>query len=154
MTESASANGDLDIREIMQLLPHRYPFLLLDRVLECVPGERLAGVKNVTINEPFFQGHFPNYPVMPGVMILEALAQACGVLGFKTANQTPDDGSVYFFVGIDKARFRRPVVAGDQLLLEAKLLREVRGIWQFAAQARVDDQVVASAEIMCTLKEV
>ena len=144
----------MDVREIMQFLPHRYPFLLLDRVLECIPGERLLGVKNVSINEPFFHGHFPNYPVMPGVLILESLAQACGVLGFRTVNRRPDDGSVYLFVGIDKARFRRPVTAGDQLMLEAKLLREVRGIWQFSAQATVDGQVVAGAEIMCTLKDV
>lgn len=144
----------MEVREIMRFLPHRYPFLLLDRVLECVPGERLLGIKNVSINEPFFQGHFPNYPVMPGVLILESLAQACGVLGFRTVNRRPDDGSVYLFVGIDKARFRKPVTAGDQLLLEARLLREVRGIWQFSAQATVDEQVVAGAEIMCTLKDV
>lgn len=147
-------SGQMDIQQIMQYLPHRYPFLLIDRVVECIPGERLLGVKNVSINEPFFQGHFPNYPVMPGVLILESLAQACGVLGFKTVNRRPDEGSVYLFVGIDKARFRRPVSAGDQLTLEARLLREVRGIWQFTTEARVGGQVVAGAEIMCTLKDV
>jgi len=138
----------LDIQAIMKRLPHRYPFLLVDRVLECVPGKSIRALKNVTINEPFFQGHFPTRPVMPGVMIIEALAQAAGILTFVTADAFPSEHSVFYFVGIDKARFRRPVGPGDQLQLSAKLERMLRGIWKMAVVATVDGEEAASAEIM------
>jgi 3-hydroxyacyl-[acyl-carrier-protein] dehydratase len=144
----------LNATQIMRLLPHRYPFLLLDRVLELVPGERLVALKNVTINEPFFPGHFPNYPVMPGVLIVEAMAQASAVLGFRSTGTSAQDDNVYLFVGIDKARFRQAVQPGDQLRIEVHLKRAVRGIWMFTCAASVDGSEVASAEIMCTLKAV
>jgi len=142
----------MDIRAILEHLPHRYPMLLVDRVLECEPGKRLLALKNVTINEPFFTGHFPHYPVMPGVMIIEALAQAAAILSFRTLGTKPDDQSVYYFVGIDEARFKRPVIPGDQLLLEVKAERESRGLWKFAAQARVGDEPAAEARLLCTLR--
>jgi 3-hydroxyacyl-[acyl-carrier-protein] dehydratase len=145
--------NDMDIHQILQHLPQRYPFLLIDRVLDYQLGESLTAVKNVTINEPFFQGHFPNRPVMPGVLILEAMAQATGVLAFKTSAAQPDSQSLYYLVGIDNARFKHPVEPGDQLLLEVKLLRTVRGVWKYAATASVDKQLVASAEIMCVRKD-
>jgi 3-hydroxyacyl-[acyl-carrier-protein] dehydratase len=138
----------LDIDAILRQLPHRYPFLLVDRVLECIPGKSIRALKNVTVNEPFFPGHFPNRPVMPGVMILEALAQAAGILAFQTAGVVPDDESRFYFVGIDRARFRRPVVPGDQLILQATLARALKGIWKFETQALVDGQQVASADMM------
>jgi 3-hydroxyacyl-[acyl-carrier-protein] dehydratase len=138
----------LDIHEILRRLPHRYPFLLVDRVLECVPGHRVRALKNVTMNEPYFQGHFPHRPVMPGVIIIEALAQAAGILAFVTAGVYPDENSVFYFVGIDKARFRRPVGPGDQLTLQATLERNLRGIWKLAAVASVDGAEAASAELM------
>ena len=120
----------------------------------CEPGVSVEAIKNVTINEPFFTGHFPNYPVMPGVLILEAIAQACGVLGFVTVGQPASDDEVYLFVGIDKGRFRKPVGPGDQLVIEATLKREARGIWQFQGSASVDGEVAASADIMCALKSI
>jgi 3-hydroxyacyl-[acyl-carrier-protein] dehydratase len=138
----------LDIHEILRRLPHRYPFLLVDRVLECVPGHKVRALKNVTMNEPYFQGHFPHRPVMPGVIIIEALAQAAGILAFVTAGVYPDENSVFYFVGIDKARFRRPVGPGDQLTLQATLERNLRGIWKLAAVASVDGAEAASAELM------
>jgi 3-hydroxyacyl-[acyl-carrier-protein] dehydratase len=138
----------LDIQAILKRLPHRYPFLLVDRVLECVPGKSIRALKNVTVNEPYFPGHFPHRPVMPGVIIIEALAQAAGILAFVTAGVIPDENSVFYFVGIDKARFRRPVVPGDQLLLSATLERTLRGIWKLSARASVDDAEAAAAEIM------
>lgn len=138
----------LDIEAIMHQLPHRYPFLLVDRVLECVPGERILALKNVTYNEPFFPGHFPHRPVMPGVMLIEALAQASGILAFKTAGVVPDDDTRFYFVAIDKARFRKPVEPGDQILLKATLVRAFKGIWKFQGVAEVDGAEVASAEIM------
>jgi 3-hydroxyacyl-[acyl-carrier-protein] dehydratase len=138
----------LDIEQIMQQLPHRYPFLLVDRVLVCVPGEYLHALKNVTFNEPFFPGHFPHRPVMPGVMIIEALAQACGILAFKTVGVVPNTQSRFYFVAIDNARFRKPVEPGDQLLLKVTLKRAFKGIWKFHGLAQVDGQEVASAEIM------
>jgi 3-hydroxyacyl-[acyl-carrier-protein] dehydratase len=138
----------LDIAEIMQLLPHRYPFLLVDRVLECIPGKHVIAIKNVTVNEPFFPGHFPARPVMPGVLIIEALAQAAGVLAFKTVKVVPDDKSRFYFVAIDNCRFRRPVEPGDQLLLTVEFLRAFKGIWKFGARAEVDGKEVASAELM------
>jgi 3-hydroxyacyl-[acyl-carrier-protein] dehydratase len=144
MTEPVS----LDIMGVMRLLPHRYPFLLVDRVIECVKGDRIRAVKNVTINEPFFPGHFPTRPVMPGVMIIEALAQSAGLLAFVTADVVPDEFTRFFFVGIDEARFRKPVEPGDQLILTAKLERQMRGIWKFSTVAYVGEDEVTSAAMM------
>lgn len=144
----------LDIYEILQHLPHRYPFLLIDRVLECKVGEKLVGIKNVTYNEPYFQGHFPHRPVMPGVLILEALAQATGILAFRTSNKRPDEGSLYYFVGIDEARFKQPVEPGDQLVLEVEVIKTKRGVWKFNGVAKVDDKVVCSAILMCAERDV
>jgi 3-hydroxyacyl-[acyl-carrier-protein] dehydratase len=141
-------DGSLDLQRIMVYLPHRYPFLLIDRVLDHTPGEEIVALKNVTCNEPFFQGHFPGSPIMPGVLILEAMAQAAGVLTFRTAGVEPDENSTFYFVGIDKARFRAPVVPGDQLILKARLVRRIRTIWSFDAEASVNGKVVASAEMM------
>jgi 3-hydroxyacyl-[acyl-carrier-protein] dehydratase len=138
----------MDIQAVLAQLPHRFPFLLVDRVVECVPGKRIEAIKNVTANEPFFPGHFPHRPVMPGVMILEALAQAAGILAFKTAGVVPDQNSRFYFVGIDNARFRRPVEPGDRLVLKATLERQMRGIWKFSTLAEVDGVVVASATMM------
>jgi 3-hydroxyacyl-[acyl-carrier-protein] dehydratase len=138
----------LDILQIQAFLPHRYPFLLVDKVIECEPGIRLLGVKNVTFNEPFFQGHFPQKPIMPGVLILEALAQATGLLASETAGDELS-GMIYYLVGIDKAKFKRPVVPGDQLMLEAKFIKSKRNIWAFECHAEVDGEFVASAEIRC-----
>jgi 3-hydroxyacyl-[acyl-carrier-protein] dehydratase len=144
----------MDIHEVMAHLPHRYPFLLVDRVLECEPGKHIVAVKNVTINEPFFQGHFPHHPVMPGVLIMEALAQAAGILSFKTMGSMPDDHSVFYFVGIDNARFKKPVTAGDQLHLHIEILRNMRGIWKYKAEAKVDGEIVAEAELMCAKRDI
>lgn len=144
----------MDIHAIMDHLPHRYPFLLIDRVLDCQPGKSLTGLKNVSYNEPYFAGHFPIRPVMPGVLILEAMAQATGILAFRTTETRPSDGYLYYFVGIDKARFKQPVVPGDQLILKVNLSRNVRNIWKFNAEALVDGNIVATAEIMCASKEV
>ena len=138
----------LDIHEIMGLLPHRYPFLLVDKVVDCIPGDSLHAIKNVTVNEPFFSGHFPQRPVMPGVIILEAMAQATGLLAFATAGK-PEDETLYYLVGIDKARFRRVVEPGDQLQLHARLTRTRRNIWMFEARAEVDGDLASSAEMMC-----
>jgi 3-hydroxyacyl-[acyl-carrier-protein] dehydratase len=138
----------LDIEAIMRQLPHRYPFLLVDRVMECVAGEHVVALKNVTFNEPFFQGHFPHRPVMPGVLIIEALAQAAGILAFKTVKVVPDVNTRFYFVAIDNARFRKPVEPGDQLILRVKLKRAFKGIWKFHGVAEVDGKEVASAEIM------
>ena len=146
--------SQMDIHEILEHLPHRYPFLLVDRVLEVVPGERIAALKNVSVNEPFFPGHYPHHPVMPGVLIVEALAQAAAILSFKTLGGKPDDKSVYYFVGIDGARFKRPVSPGDQLILEVSILASKRGLWKFAAQAKVDGQIAAEAELMCTVRSI
>lgn len=139
----------LDINEILQHLPHRYPFLLIDRVTECKEGEYLKGYKNITFNEPYFLGHFPQKPVMPGVLILEALAQATGILAFRTSNKRPDSDSLYYLVGIDDARFKQPVVPGDQLVLRVEVIKEKRGVWKFNGEASVDGNVVASAVLMC-----
>ena len=144
MTEALT----MDIQEVMRRLPHRYPFLLVDRVLECISGQSIRAVKNVTINEPFFPGHFPARPVFPGVLILEALAQTAGILAFVTAGVYPDEKRELYFVGIDKARFRRPVLPGDQLILKATLERSLRGIWKFSTVAEVDGQEATSAEMM------
>lgn len=150
MTENS---GAMDITQIMKFLPHRYPFLLVDRVLELVPNERVVAIKNVTMNEPQFPGHFPHHPVMPGVLMIEALAQTAGLLAFKSGGREINDNSVVYFVGIDGARFKRPVVPGDQLRMEAIVLRQTRGIWKFATKATVDGQLACEAELMCTLKE-
>ena len=143
----------MEIREILKYLPHRYPFLLVDRVVSCEPGKKIVAIKNVAINEPFFQGHFPENPVMPGVMILEALAQAAAILSFKTFNHVSTENLLYYFVGIDRARFKKPVVPGDLLALEVTMSRQVRGIGKFGARALVEDSLVAEAEFLCTLKE-
>ncbi|MBM6551674.1 3-hydroxyacyl-ACP dehydratase FabZ [Marinomonas ostreistagni] len=139
----------MDVNEIRRYLPHRYPFLLVDRVVELTPGESVVAYKNVTVNEPFFNGHFPDHPVMPGVLIIEAMAQAAGILGFKTMDKTPEDGSIYYFVGADNTRFKRPVVPGDRLQLEAKILTERRGIWKFEVKATVEGELVCSSTILC-----
>jgi len=138
----------MDINAILKQLPHRYPFLLVDRVLECTAGKTIRAIKNVTFNEPFFPGHFPHRPVMPGVMILEALAQTAGILAFITAGAVPDENTRFYFVGIDEARFRKPVEPGDQLILTAKLQRNLKGIWKFSTAAFVEDHEVTSAEMM------
>jgi len=142
----------MDISEIMQYIPHRYPFLLVDRVISITPGKNIVAVKNVTINEPFFVGHFPNQPIMPGVMILEALAQTSAILSFKSDNFKVNDESVYYLVGIDNARFKKPVVVGDQLMLHATLTRHIKGFWKFTAQAKVCEDVVTEAELICAVR--
>jgi len=149
MTDEKSTEAvQLDINAILKLLPHRYPFLLVDRVLECHPGKSIRALKNVSFNEPYFPGHFPHRPVMPGVIIIEALAQTAGILAFVTAGVTPNEQTRFYFVGIDKARFRKPVEPGDQLLLNATVERAFKGIWRFATAAYVGDLEVAHAEMM------
>jgi 3-hydroxyacyl-[acyl-carrier-protein] dehydratase len=143
--------AQIDIQEILRRLPHRYPFLLVDRVLEWRSGESIRALKNVTVNEPFFTGHFPERPVMPGVIIVEALAQAAGVLLFLTADAVPDKSMRFYFAGIDKARFRKPVLPGDQLILTAKLERNMRGIWRVTTAAYVGDDVVCEAELLLAI---
>ncbi|MBV9576679.1 MAG: 3-hydroxyacyl-ACP dehydratase FabZ [Gammaproteobacteria bacterium] len=142
----------LDIHEILKFLPHRYPFLLIDRILEMEAGKSIVALKNVTINEAFFTGHFPNRPVMPGVLILEAMAQAGGVLAYKSNNETPADGTLYYFAGIDNARFRRVVEPGDQLCLKVNVLRSKRDVWKFEGFAYVGDELACSAELMSARK--
>ena len=144
----------LDIHEILNHLPHRYPFVLIDRVTDLKLNEEITALKNVTINEPFFPGHFPYHPVMPGVLIVEAMAQAAAVLSFKTMNVLPSEDSVYYFAGIDNVRFKKPVSPGDQLILNVKIDRVLKGIWKYKAQAKVDNQIVAEAEMMCILKNI
>lgn len=143
----------MNVNEILNMLPHRYPFLLVDKVLDFEPGKFLTAVKNVTINEPFFQGHFPGYPVMPGVLIMEALAQATGLLGFNTMEEGSSDKMLYLFVGIDEARFKRQVVPGDTLTLHVEFLKKSRGIWKFNCVAKVGDELAAEAVIMCAARE-
>ena len=138
----------MDIHQILKHLPHRYPFLLVDRVLELETGKRIRALKNVTINEPFFTGHFPYRPVMPGVLVLEAMAQAAGILTFVTAGIYPDETTKFYFAGIDKARFRRPVLPGDQLRLEARLERRIRTIWKYSTSATVEGVEVVGADMM------
>ncbi|HNQ75369.1 MAG TPA: 3-hydroxyacyl-ACP dehydratase FabZ [Pseudothauera hydrothermalis] len=142
----------MDINEILQYLPHRYPFLLVERVLEIEEGKRILALKNVTINEPFFPGHFPNHPVMPGVLIVEAMAQAAALLSFKTMGVKPDDNSVVLFAGIDNVRFKRQVVPGDQLLFDVEILQGKRNIYKYKGVARVGEQIATEAELMCALK--
>ncbi len=144
----------MDINEVKNLLPHRYPFLLVDRVLEFNPGESLVAIKNVSVNEPFFQGHFPEKPVMPGVLIIEALAQATGLLAFSTGNKGAERETLYYLVGIDNARFKQPVIPGDQLRLEVTVTKQKRGIWVFDTKATVDGKVAATAVIMCTERKI
>ena len=144
----------MDIQGILKQLPHRYPFLLVDRVLELERNTRIKAIKNVTFNEPFFTGHFPGRPVMPGVLILEALAQAAGLLAFDAMGKVPDENNIYYFVGIDSARFKRPVVPGDQLVLEISIDRVRAGIWKFKGIASVDGEVAAEAALMCTMRNV
>ena len=142
----------MQINEILKYLPHRYPFLLIDRVLSIEPGKNIVALKNVTINEPFFVGHFSYHPVMPGVLVVEAMAQAAAILTFRTRHHLPDDKSIYYFAGIDRARFKRPVVPGDQLELHVSIARESRGLWKFKGEARVATQLAAEAELLCTLR--
>ncbi|NJM44172.1 MAG: 3-hydroxyacyl-ACP dehydratase FabZ [Brachymonas sp.] len=144
----------MDIHQILKQLPHRYPILLVDRVISLEKGKSIQAIKNVTINEPFFQGHFPHRPVMPGVMMLEALAQAAALLSFDMMGETPDDKTVYYFAGIDGARFKRPVEPGDQLILNVRLERQKAGIFKFKAQAMVGTEVAVEAELMCTMRRV
>jgi len=158
MTDKGSEKGEImhgmDIHEVLKHLPHRYPFLLIDRVLDCVPGKSLTALKNVSYNEPYFSGHFPQRPVMPGVLIIEALAQATGILAFVSTESVPNDGALYYLVGIDNCRFKQPVEPGDQLILKVEFARNVRNIWKFSTVARVGDEIVASADVMCASKEV
>ena len=144
----------MDIHQILTLLPHRYPFLLVDRVLELDKNQRVLALKNVTINEPFFGGHFPHRPVMPGVLILEAMAQAAALLSFASMDQDPGEDTVVYFAGIDAARFKRPVEPGDQLMIEARLLRAKSGIYKYSARATVDGELAAEAELMCTMRKI
>ena len=144
----------MDIHAILEHLPHRYPFLLVDRVLSIEPGKEIVALKNVTINEPFFPGHYPHHPVMPGVLIIEAMAQAAALLSFKSMGAGANEKSVYYFAGIDGARFRPPVGPGDQLIIKITLIRSMRGLFKFSATAEVDNQPVAEAELMCTGKSV
>jgi 3-hydroxyacyl-[acyl-carrier-protein] dehydratase len=157
MNEQQGGNGTgeggvIDIQEILELLPHRYPFVLVDRVLGFTPGKHIVALKNVTINEPFFTGHFPSRPVMPGVLIVEAMAQAAGLLSFKTPELNLTKGSIFYFAGIDHARFKRPVRPGDTLKLEAEVLKIVRGVGKFQCRATVDGQLAAEGEILAVLK--
>jgi 3-hydroxyacyl-[acyl-carrier-protein] dehydratase len=144
----------MDIHEILDHLPHRYPFVLIDKVISLELGKEITAIKNVTINEPFFPGHFPYHPVMPGVLIVEAMAQAAAILSFKTMDTKPSEESVYYFAGIDKARFKKPVSPGDQIILNVKIDRVLKGIWKYSGTAKVFDEVVAEASMMCILKEI
>src|SRR2546429_6977781 len=144
----------MNMTEIMGSLPHRYPFLLVARVLECVPGKTIKAIKNVTLNEPFFQGHFPGYPVMPGVLVIEGMAQVSAILAYVTRGERHNAKSLLFFAGIDNARFKRPVFPGDQLVLEAVELNVVRSVYKFAAKASVGDELVAEAELMAAVRDV
>ena len=142
----------MDIQQILQTLPHRYPFVMVDRVLEIEPGKRIVALKNVTINEPYFAGHFPGVPVMPGVLIIEALAQAAAILTYKSLNLQQGDGALFYFAGIDGARFKRPVTPGDQLRLEVEMIRVMRGVGKFRTRALIEGAVVAEAELMCAYR--
>ena len=150
--QPAAPSSAIDIQEILELLPHRYPFVLVDRVLEVVPGVRISALKNVTINEPFFNGHFPGRPVMPGVLIVEAMAQAAGLLSFKTPGLNLKRGSIFYFAGIDECRFKKPVTPGDALRLEAEVLKVVRGVGKFKCRATVDGQLAAEGVILAVLR--
>lgn len=149
-----SADTSMNIHEILDHLPHRYPFVLIDKVVEMELGKEITAIKNVSINEPFFPGHFPYHPVMPGVLIVEAMAQAAAVLSFKTTGLKPNEESVYYFAGIDSARFKKPVSPGDQIVLNVKIDRILKGIWKYKGVATVDGEVVAEAGMMCILKDI
>lgn len=144
----------MEIGDILKIMPHRYPLLLVDRILEMDPGKRIVGLKNVTINEPFFQGHFPQRPVMPAVLLMEVMAQATGLYALRSLDDLPSENSIYYFVGVDKARFRKPVEPGDQLMVEVRPLRRTRGIWKAACTLSVDGKPVADAELMGALREI
>ena len=144
---------DMPIDEVLRHLPHRYPFLLVDRVLECIPGRSLVALKNVTINEPFFPGHFPRRPVMPAVLILEAMAQATGILALRSLNRLPSATEMYYFVGVDNARFRHPVEPGDQLVMEIDLVRTTRGVWKVTGRGKVEEKLVATADLLGALRD-
>jgi 3-hydroxyacyl-[acyl-carrier-protein] dehydratase len=146
--------SDIDVNEVIAFLPHRFPFLLIDRVKEFEAGKRIVALKNVTVNEPYFPGHFPHRPIMPGVLILEAMAQAAGVLVFRSRGTPPDDKTLYYYVGIDTARFKRPVVPGDQLLIEVHIERTLRNISKFGCVARVDGETAAEATILCAMQSI
>jgi len=141
--------SEMYIEEIRKFLPHRYPFLLVDRVIECIPGKTITAIKNITINEPQFTGHFPNQAIMPGVLIIEALAQATGLLGFRTMSEEPSEDILYMLVGVDKVRFKRQVVPGDQLTLKAKIERRSKAIWKFSCEATVDGELCTAASLLC-----
>jgi 3-hydroxyacyl-[acyl-carrier-protein] dehydratase len=145
---------EMDIRAVLEHLPQRYPFLMIDRVRECEPGKRIVAIKCVSANEPYFQGHFPHRPIMPGVLILEAMAQAAGILAFRTESEQPNRNFVYYYAGIDEARFKKPVVPGDQLEIEVTLVRSLRGISKFTCVARVDAAIVAEARILCSKRRI
>ena len=153
MTNTTTSTS-MDIHEILDHLPHRYPFILIDRVTSMELGNEIVALKNVTINEPFFPGHFPYHPVMPGVLIVEAMAQAAAILSFKTMGVKPSDDSVYYFAGIDSARFKRPVSPGDQIVFNVKIDRIIKGIRKYSGLASVDGQIVAEAQMMCILKAI
>ena len=144
----------LNIKDILDTLPHRYPFILVDKVLELIPNSKIRAIKNVTINEEFFIGHFPHYPVMPGVLIIEALAQAAGILSFKSMNESANEESLYFFVGIDNCRFKRPVGPGDVLALNVQIEKVKGGVWKYQATAEVEQKVCAQAQLMCALRKI
>ncbi len=146
--------NSMNIHKVLEYLPHRYPFLLIDRVLSYEPGKEVTALKNVTINEPFFNGHFPKFPVMPGVLIIEAMAQAAAILSFVTMGEKSNDDSVYYFVGIDNARFKKPVTAGDALHLHVTLERHMRGVWKFKATAKVENVLVAEADLLCAVRDI
>jgi 3-hydroxyacyl-[acyl-carrier-protein] dehydratase len=153
MTNTVDTTG-MDIHEILEHLPHRYPFVLVDRVVSLELGKEIVAIKNVSVNEPYFPGHFPYHPVMPGVLIVEAMAQAAAILSFKTMDTKPSDDSVYYFAGIDSARFKKPVSPGDQIILNVKIDRILKGIWKYSGVATVDGIVVAEAQMMCILKAI
>lgn len=144
----------MNIHEILKYLPHRYPLLLVDKVISYEAGKDIVALKNVSINEPFFSGHFPHYPVMPGVLIVEALAQAAAILTLRTVDTINKDNTVYYFVGIDGVRFKKPVMAGDQLILKVAIERQIKGLWKYSARAEVDEQLVTEATLMCTARNV
>lgn len=144
----------MDIHEILKFLPHRYPFILVDRVIDYTKGKDIVALKNVTINEPFFSGHFPHHPVMPGVLIVEALAQAAAILTLKTEDMQDKENALYYFVGIDGVRFKRPVTAGDQLILKVSIERQIKGVWKYAARAEVDGKIVTESKLMCTARSI
>ena len=149
-----TTDSSMNIHEILEHLPHRYPFVLVDKVISMELGKEITAIKNVTINEPFFPGHFPHHPVMPGVLIVEAMAQTAAILSFKTMDVKPTEESVYYFAGIDSARFKKPVSPGDQIVLNVKIDRVLKGIWKYNGVATVDGKVVAEASMMCILKEI